>query len=56
MGLTTVKELFGRISRKMNELRLLEQGRQTYNEYIQIFKKVARESRYIGRPLVEEFK
>ena len=42
--------------RKVNKLRLLEQGRRTCDEYVQVFKKVSRESSYKGRPLIEEFK
>ena len=62
----TVKELFTKMreefrefdkeSRKVDKLRLLEQGERTCDKYIQIFKKVSRESGYKGRPLVEEFK
>ena len=62
----TVEELFAKMweefrefdkeSRKVDELRVLKQGGQTYNEYIQIFKKVLRGSGYEGRPLIEEFK
>jgi len=59
-----VEELFTKIKkefrefdeelRKVNELRLLEQGGRMCNEYVQVFKKVSRESE--GRPLIEEFK
>ena len=62
----TVEELFKKIreefgefdeeSRKVNKLRLLEQGGQMCNKYVQIFKKVLRGSGYEGRPLIEEFK
>ena len=41
---------------KVAELRKLEQGDKTMEEFIQEFKRAARESRYKGRPLVEEFK
>ena len=41
---------------KVVELRRLEQGGRTMKEFVQEFKRVARESRYDGRPLVEEFK
>jgi len=41
---------------KAVELRKLEQGGKTIKEFIQEFKKVARGSRYKGRPLIEEFK
>jgi len=65
-GVETVEELFTKPreefgefneeSRKVDKLRLLEQGEQTCDEYVQIFKKTARGSSYEGRPLVEEFK
>ena len=38
------------------ELRKLEQGGKTMEEFVQKFKKAARESGYEGRPLIEEFK
>ena len=41
---------------KAAELRKLEQGGRTIEEFIQEFKQAARESRYEGRPLVEKFK
>jgi len=41
---------------KAAELRKLEQGGRTMEEFIQEFKRAARGSRYKGRPLVEEFK
>ena len=41
---------------KASELRKLEQGGKTMEEFVQEFKKAARESGYEGRPLVEEFK
>jgi len=41
---------------KAAELRKLEQGERTMEEFIQEFKRAARGSRYKGRPLVEEFK
>ena len=41
---------------KAVELRKMEQGGKTMEEFIQEFKRAARESRYEGRPLVEEFK
>ena len=41
---------------KVVELRRLEQERKTMEEFVQEFRRVARESRYKGRPLVEEFK
>ena len=42
--------------RKMIELKKIEQGQQTINKYIQMFKRAARGSKYKGRLLVEEFK
>jgi len=41
---------------KAAELRKLEQGGRTMEEFVQEFKQAARRSRYEGRPLVEEFK
>jgi len=57
--LTNLKKEFGggeEESVKAAELRKLEQGGRTMEEYVQEFKRVARGSRYEGRPLVEEFK
>ena len=47
---------FDKESRKVDELRMLEQGGRICNEYVQIFKKTLRGSGYKGRPLIEEFK
>ena len=41
---------------KAAELRKLEQGGRTMEEFVQEFKRAARGSSYEGRPLVEEFK
>ena len=41
---------------KAAELRKMEQGGKTMEEFIQEFKRAARGSGYEGRPLVEEFK
>ena len=41
---------------KVAELKWLEQGGKTMEEFVQIFKRVARGSGYEGRPLVEKFK
>lgn len=41
---------------KVAELKRLEQGERTMEEFIQKFRRVARESGYEERPLVEEFK
>ena len=56
---TCLKKEFGggeEESVKAVELRKLEQGGRTMEEYVQEFKRAARGSRYKGRPLVEEFK
>jgi len=62
----TVEELFCKMrnefgktkkkERKIEQLRIIEQEGKTYNEYVQEFKKVARESGYKRQPLIEEFK
>jgi len=57
--LTVLKKKFGGEEEeavKVAELRKLEQGGRMMEEFIQEFKKAARESGYKGRPLVEEFK
>ena len=57
--LTILKKEFGggeEKSMKAPELRKMEQGGRTMEEYIQEFKRAARGSRYEGRPLIEEFK
>ena len=41
---------------KAAELRKMEQGGKMMEEFVQEFKRAARESGYKGRPLVEEFK
>ena len=41
---------------KVAELRKMEQGGRTMEEFVQEFKRAVRESGYEGRPLVEEFK
>ena len=41
---------------KAAELRKLEQGGKTMEEFVQQFKRAARGSGYEGRPLVEKFK
>jgi len=62
----TAEQLFSKIrndfreiseeERKIEQLRTIEQGSRTCDEYVQEFKKVARGSDYEGRPLIEEFK
>ena len=57
--LTSLKKEFGggeEESMKVAELRKLEQGGRTMEEFVQEFKWAAREGGYEGRPLVEEFK
>jgi len=57
--LTNIRKEFGggeEESVKAAELRKMEQGGRTMEEYIQEFKRVARGSGYEGRPLIEEFK
>ena len=57
--LTCLKKEFGggeEESVKAAELRKLEQGGKTMEEFVQEFKRAARESGYEGRPLVKEFK
>jgi len=54
-----IRNDFGETSeeeRKIEQLRTIEQGGRTCNEYVQEFKKVARGSGYEGRPLIKEFK
>jgi len=56
---TKIRNDFGETleeERKIEQLRTIEQGRRTYDEYVQEFKKVTRGSGYEGRPLIEEFK
>jgi len=57
--LTCLRKEFGggeEESVKAAELRKLEQGGRTMEEFVQEFKRAARGSGYEGRPLVEEFK
>ena len=54
-----IRDDFGETSeeeRKIEQLRTIEQGGRTCDEYVQEFKKVARGSGYEGRPLIKEFK
>jgi len=56
---TVLKRKFGageEESAKAAELRKMEQGGRTMEEFVQEFKRAARGSGYEGRPLVEEFK
>ena len=57
--LTSLKKEFGGEEEelvKVAELRKIEQGGKTMEEFVQEFKRAARGSGYEGRPLVEEFK
>jgi len=57
--LVDIKREFGERDKevvKVAELKKLEQGRKTMEEFIQEFRRVARGSGYEGRSLVEEFK
>ena len=57
--LTALKKEFGRGEEelvKAVELRRLEQGERTMEEFVQEFKKAARGSGYEKRPLIEEIK
>jgi len=42
--------------RKIEQLRTIEQGGRTCDEYVQKFKKVTRGSSYERRPFIKEFK
>jgi len=56
---TKIRNDFGETSeeeRKIEQLRTIEQGGRTCNEYVQEFKKVTRGSSYEGQPLIKEFK
>jgi len=56
---TSLRKEFGRGEEelvKAAELRRMEQGGETMEEYVQEFKRAARGSRYEGRLLIEEFK
>ena len=64
--MTTMEQLFTKIkeefrefdegSKKVDELKLLKQGSRTCNEYVQLFKKVSRESSYSSRLFIKKFK
>ena len=57
--LTCLKKEFGRGEEelvKAAELKKLEQGGRTMEEFVQEFKRATRESGYEERPLVEKFK
>ena len=57
--MTDLKKEFGRGDDKMirvMELKKVEQGSKTMENFVQEFRRVARDSRYKGRSLVENFK
>ena len=57
--LAEIRREFGRgdeESVKVAELKKIEQGGRMMEEFVQDFKRVARESGYEGHPLIEEFK
>jgi len=57
--LAEIKKEFGggdEESVKVAELKKIEQGERTMEEFVQDFKRTARGSGYEGRPLIEEFK
>lgn len=54
-----LRKEFGRENNKtmkVAELKKVEQGNGTMEKFVQEFKRVARDSEYKRRPLVEEFK
>ena len=56
---TKIRNDFGKTlkkERKIKQLRTIEQGGRTCDEYMQEFKKVTRGSGYEGKPLIKEFK
>ena len=57
--LAAIKKEFGEGEEelvKVAELKRLEQRGRMMKEFVQEFKRAARESRYKGKPLIEEFK
>ena len=57
--LTKIKKEFGGRDEelvKIAELKKMEQGEQNMEEFVQDFKRVARDNGYEGQPLIEEFK
>jgi len=57
--LTDIRKEFGEGDKeavKVVELKRLEQGGKTMEEFVQEFRRAARRSRYEGRPLIKEFK
>ena len=58
-SLADIKKEFGEGDKegvKIAKLKRLEQRGKTIEEFVQEFRRVVRESKYGGRPLVEEFK
>ena len=57
--LADLKEEFGKEDEetmKVAELKKVEQGSRTMEDFVQEFRRVARGSKYKGRPLIKEFK
>jgi len=57
--LVDLKEEFGKEDEetmKVAELKKVKQGSRTMEDFVQEFRRVARGSRYKGRPLIKEFK
>ena len=57
--LTTLKKEFEKRNNKLVkvvEFRQLEQGSQTIDKFVQIFKRITKKSKYKRRMLVKEFK
>ena len=57
--LANIKKEFGEGDKeevKIVELKRLEQGNKTIEEFVQEFRRIAKDSEYEERPLVEEFK
>jgi len=57
--LAEIKKEFGRgdeESVKVTELKRMRQEERLMKKFVQDFKRVARKSKYKGRPLIEEFK
>jgi len=57
--LVDIKKEFGRGDKKLAKvvkLKRLEQGGKTMGEFVQEFRRAARDSKYEGRLLIEEFK
>ena len=56
---TKIRNKFGKTmetKKKVEQLRTIEQRGRSCDKYVQEFKKIARESSYERRPLIEKFK